>query len=120
MINAAFERTYVATYGRLLAGIDVRVLTMRTAVIGVRPPFDLSLLAPRGAGSAAASQRGSRPVYFAGKWHDTAIFQRLDLAVGAVIDGPAVLEQPDATVVIEPGFRAMVDAFGNLEIVLLP
>jgi N-methylhydantoinase A len=30
--------------------------------------------------------------------------------------GPAILEQPDATIVIEPGFTAEVDALGNVVI----
>jgi N-methylhydantoinase A len=34
--------------------------------------------------------------------------------VGAEIPGPAILEQPDATVVVDPGLVARVDRFGNL------
>ena len=36
--------------------------------------------------------------------------------MGATIDGPALLEQPDSTVFVDPGLRARVDAFGNLVI----
>ena len=43
-----------------------------------------------------------------------AIFARLDLPAGARIAGPAVLEQPDATVVIEPAMQGTVDRLGNL------
>jgi N-methylhydantoinase A len=35
-----------------------------------------------------------------------------------VLDGPAIVEQLDSTTVIEPGDRARVDAFGNLEITI--
>jgi N-methylhydantoinase A len=31
-----------------------------------------------------------------------------------MIDGPAILEQPDATTVIEPGHVARVDRLGNV------
>jgi N-methylhydantoinase A len=31
-----------------------------------------------------------------------------------VIDGPAVLEQPDATIFVEPWLQARVDEFGNI------
>jgi N-methylhydantoinase A len=61
-----------------------------------------------------AAARGTRPVFFDGTWHDTAIFARLDLPVGAVIPGPAILEQPDATVLVDPGLAARVDTLGNL------
>ncbi len=111
----AFEQTYRASYGRLLAGVAVRVLNLRTAVIGTRPKIDLLSLAPVGDASQAAARRGTRPVWF-GAWRATEIFDRLALPVGAVIAGPAVLEQPDATIVIEPGHQGSVDRFGNLVI----
>ena len=52
-------------------------------------------------------------MHFRDRWHDTAIYNRLDLPVGAVIHGPAILEQPDTTVLIEPGLTGTVDAYGN-------
>jgi len=61
-----------------------------------------------------AAARGTRPVFFDGAWRDAAIFSRLDLPVGAAVPGPAILEQPDATVVVDPGLVARVDRFGNL------
>ena len=39
---------------------------------------------------------------------------RLDLPVGAVVPGPAILEQPDATVVVDPDLTARIDGFGNV------
>ena len=53
-------------------------------------------------------------VWFAGGFRDTAIWSRLDLPTGARIEGPAILEQPDATTVIEPGLAGRIDALGNL------
>ena len=46
-------------------------------------------------------------------WYETAIYDRLALPVDAVITGPAILEQPDTTVLIEPGLVGRVDRFGN-------
>jgi N-methylhydantoinase A len=114
IIQQAFEQTYVATYGRLLNSVAVRVLSMRSAVIGVRPPLDLGVMAPKG--PPGCSQTGTRQVFFQGAWHESAIHDRLALAVGESVVGPAVLEQPDATIVLEPGFVAVTDEFGNLKI----
>jgi N-methylhydantoinase A len=36
------------------------------------------------------------------------------LPVGAEILGPAILEQPDATIVVDPGLSAVVDGLGNV------
>jgi N-methylhydantoinase A len=69
------------------------------------------LLAPKGGTTAPI---GRRQVRFDGMFHDTAIFDRLSLPVDAVVPGPAILEQPDATTVIEPDLIGRVDRFGNL------
>ena len=34
--------------------------------------------------------------------------------MGAQFDGPAIVEQPDTTTVVYPGFTCRVDAAGNL------
>ena len=36
--------------------------------------------------------------------------------MGAQVQGPAILEQADTTVWLEPGFVAQVDALGNLRV----
>ncbi|MCR9150441.1 MAG: hydantoinase/oxoprolinase family protein [Rhodobacteraceae bacterium] len=110
-IAAAFDAAYGATFGRLLKNGVRRILNLRSAVIGRRPKFDLETLAPQGAGTTAP--KATRPVHFGDRWHDTAIYDRLALPVGAVIAGPAILEQPDTTVLIEPGLVGRVDRFGN-------
>jgi N-methylhydantoinase A len=56
----------------------------------------------------------AQQVYHAGRWWTAQRFARLDLPVGAVVQGPAILEQPDTTVWLEPEFTARVDALGNL------
>ena len=111
-VQAAFEAAYRAEFGRVLDGIPVRVMNLRYALIGVRPKFDLSLLAPRGAGSTESL--GEQPVYVGGQWVQAKRYARLELPVGARIAGPAILLQSDTTVWLEPGFEATVDRLGNL------
>lgn len=113
-IAAAFDAAYQAAFGRLLAGGARRVLNLRTSVTGTRPKFDLATLAPDSTGDADAAQRGTRPVHFGDRWHDTALYRRGALPVGAVVTGPAILEQPDTTILIEPGLQGHVDRFGNV------
>jgi len=114
IIRKAFERAYAEAFSRLLPGIPVRIVNLRTAAIGRRPPFDLKALAPSADSTREAAQRGSRKVWFDGGWHQASIWDRLALPVDAEVEGPAILEQPDATTVIDPGLSARVDAFGNL------
>jgi N-methylhydantoinase A len=114
IVRAAFERAYLGAFSRLLPGLAVRIVSLRTAAVGRRPRFDLAALAPKAAASLEAARRGTRKVWFAGGWHEAAIWSRLDLPVEALVEGPAVLEQPDATTVVEPGLVARVDRLGNL------
>ena len=112
-VAAAFEAAYRGAYGRVLPGVPVRVLNLRSAVIGRRPKIDLLSLAPEAGASVEAARRGTRRVWFEG-WRETPVLDRLALPVGAVVAGPAVLEQPDTTILIEPGHAGRVDRFGNL------
>jgi N-methylhydantoinase A len=114
MIRIAFEAAYLASFGRLLPGLPIRIVSLRVAAIGRRPGFDFSVFAPDATASLDTARRGARPVWFDGARRDTDIFARLDLPVGVRIAGPAILEQPDATVVIEPGMTGRVDPLGNL------
>ena len=118
-IEKAFERAYLASFSRLLPGLAMRIVNLRTTSIGTRPFFDLSALAPDSTATMDKARQGTRQVWFAGAWHDTAIYARLDLPVGAEIHGPAILEQPDATTVIDPGHVAQVDAWGNVIVTIV-
>jgi len=115
-LRTAFESRYREVAGRLLDGIAIKVLNVRVAVIGRRPRFDLSVLAPNMTGSIEAAKRGLRRVWIDGAWRETAIYDRLALPVGAEIPGPAILEQIDTTILIEPDLQGTVDRLGNIVI----
>ena len=115
-VGAACGAGYRAVYGRTLTGVPVRLLNLRVTVIGRRPKFDLSILAPATGATMAAARRGDRPVYVDGGWHDARVYDRMALPVGAVVPGPAVLEQADATIFIEPDLQGLVDRLGNVVI----
>ncbi len=112
-VLSTFEAAYNKSFGRLLNGPQVRVMNLRVAVIGRRPPFDLERLAPASENSER-SLSGKRKVYADGKWHEASVFKRLELPIGTQIDGPAILEQPDATIFVDPGLIAEVDRLGNI------
>jgi N-methylhydantoinase A len=45
---------------------------------------------------------------------DAGVYDRMALKVGDTFDGPAIVEQDDTTTLLTPGWRARVDALGNL------
>ncbi|MBX3602908.1 MAG: hydantoinase B/oxoprolinase family protein [Rubrivivax sp.] len=52
----------------------------------------------------------------AGAWVDAGLFVRESLAPGAVIDGPAIIAERNATTVVEPGWQARLTAAGPIEL----
>ena len=114
-IRAAFDASYRRTYGRLLENIPVRVLNLRLSVIGKRPEVDIASLA-RGERAASSDDchLADQRIFADGRWHDGAIIDRLRLPAGAVISGPCLLVQPDATIYVDPGLAARVDDLGNI------
>ena len=110
----AFEHRYKAIYGRILEKLPIRILNLRGAVIGKRPKLDLTLLAPAESWTIDDCKSGTSRVWVEGHWQNTIRYERLKLPIGAVIPGPALFEQADTTVFLEPGMYAEVDRFGNL------
>ena len=115
-IQEAFNQTYRETYGRLLDQTPTRVMSLRGAVIGRRPTLDLSSLRPPDDASIEASHQGKRDVYYGGHMYQADLYDRLSLPIGARVEGPALLEQPDTTILIDPDLYGEVDAWGNVMI----
>jgi N-methylhydantoinase A len=113
---ADFIERYKTRFDIELPEMTAMLVNLRTTVIGRRAPVDLAIFAPVSDGSGAPQPSGAREVRFNGGWHDTAIFDRASLGSGATLTGPAIVEQPDTTVVIDPGATAVVDDLGNLVI----
>lgn len=114
-LQALFETHYFARFQVDLPEIKAHLVNVTTSVIGRRRPFPIASLGSV-ASAGVAVPPGSRRVYAAGQWHDAAVYAREHLPSGAVIVGPAVIEQLDATTIVEPNAEARVDAIGNLRI----
>ena len=115
-VLADFLERYKARFDIELPEMRAMLVNLRTTVIGRRAPVDLAIFARASDGSAVAQPLGARQVRFNGGWLDTPIFDRASLGTGATLAGPAIVEQPDTTVVIDPGATAIVDNLGNLVI----
>ena len=112
-LQALFEEAYYARFRVRLPEIRAVLVNLVTSVIGKRRSFELATLAGRAEGPARI---GVREVYADGRWHSAAVYARDRLRPGDRFEGPAVVQQFDATTVVEPGAVAVVDKIGNLRI----
>ena len=114
-IKEAFSASYARSYSRPLSGIPVRILNLRLSVIGIRPSVELNILAQ---GDRAETMEqcilADQQIYADGSWHEAKIIDRLRLPKGAIVKGPALLVQGDATIYVDPKLTAKTDALGNI------
>jgi N-methylhydantoinase A len=110
----AFETSYQAQYGDTLGNRPMKVNTLRTTVIGVRPSVPLKPAVAPATISLAAAQQGMRPVYMRDGFVACPVYWRERLPLGMTFSGPAVIEQSDTTTFVEPGILVHVDTHGNL------
>jgi N-methylhydantoinase A len=121
-LRALFEAAYFARFRVTLADIRAAVVNVNTSVIGTRAALDLSaLIDPAGRRATMAEARTSRrPVTFSGALHETPVYWRDHLPLAFHLEGPAVIEQMDTTILIEPGDTARGDALGNIIVEVRP
>jgi len=114
-----FHDAYVRLYGRNVSGTDAEVITWRIRASG--PKGTVSVSSMRGEAKAVRNPRkGSRPVFFAeeGRFVDTPVYDHYALAPGVAVQGPAIIEQRESTVVVGPKAHAWLDAQFNLIMLL--
>jgi N-methylhydantoinase A len=114
-VLADFLERYKVRFDIELPEMTAMLVNLRTTVIGRRAPVDMAIFASAER-SGAPERGGVRQVWFNGGWSDTPIFDRTSLGRKATLAGPAIVEQPDTTVVIDPGATAVIDGLGNLVI----
>src|SRR5690606_10788001 len=72
--------------------------------------------APREAPAAGAQRAGPpraramRAMFSGGQWRDKPGYDRMGLQAGDEIDGPAIISEPNQTIVVEPDWRAVLTA----------
>ena len=120
VVQSAFDEAYYGRFRVRLPEIRAQIVNVKTTVMGRRTGICLDGLidASGRVKSLEMAQNGARPVWFNGDWQNTKIFNREALPLSAKIKGPAILEQMDTMVLIEPGDEAISDKNGNILISL--
>jgi N-methylhydantoinase A len=118
-LDTLFDQLYEQAYGQgsgyREAGKDA--IAFRLRAVGLLPRPELSR-EPLGPTRSDEAFKGERPVYFQeyGDFAATRTYQLERLAPGMEIPGPAVIESPITTIVVNPGDRAVMDELRNLRL----
>lgn len=114
-VRTAFYGAYDRSYGYHDPHGDVEAVDWHLVATLPQPAgaLDLGWRAP-----TASAPPVSRPVWrrAAGGFVDTAVYDRRALAAEASVPGPAIVEDPEATIVVPDGCSARVTARGHLVI----
>jgi N-methylhydantoinase A len=110
-LRSRFEQAHEERYGYADEDAELEIVNVRAAAVeaGARP----GLARSRGPSSTEPASRESRPARFDGERLETAV-TRGELAPGERVEGPAVLELPEATAVVPPGWKGQVHGDGTL------
>ncbi|MHB9111839.1 MAG: hydantoinase/oxoprolinase family protein [Thermoleophilia bacterium] len=102
-----FELEHERAYGYRAAGESVELVNIRlTAMTALERP-------ELGAEAAGGGIPSVRAAFFGGDWTEAQVWQRTAMGT-AVVAGPAVIEEEEATTVVPPGWTARLDKAGNL------
>src|SRR5262245_4784731 len=112
-IEASFHRQHQAAYGHANPGTTVELVNARLTAYGL-----VTKPAPERHGRPALSLDEAlverRAVWFQGQRYDCPVWDRERLPGQASLEGPAIVEEFGATVIVPPGWRGGLDTQRNL------
>ncbi len=108
----AFHAEHERLYSFRLEDVPVEMVTLRVDAVGLLPPLRLRGIAA--GGGAADAMVGRQVMALPDGPAQVPVYDRAKLGAGAVLQGPAVLTQLDATTVLLPGQVAEVHASAAL------
>ncbi len=113
LLRKKFDLEHQRQFGHMAPDEPVEVVSYRVRGVGPVPAVAMPQFAPQD-GALVDALRETRPARFEGTTISCPVYQREKLDVGAIVHGPAILDQFDCTTVICAGQVARVDVWKNL------
>ena len=115
-LQKSFEKSYLNRFKVKLSEIKANIVNVNTTIQGHKAPFDISLLNNKldrrlDLDDALLEYRN---VYFKDKFLNTPIYSRDRMPFEFEMKGPAIIEQMDTTILIEPNDKVCGAYLGNM------
>ncbi|MBE2245007.1 MAG: hydantoinase/oxoprolinase family protein [Burkholderiaceae bacterium] len=108
----AFHRVHEQTVGYSDAAYPTEIVRLHVSGGTATQAPSLQPVPP--ATGLDAARKGRRPAWFSGQgFVDTPVYDGDRLGAGAVVEGPAIVEETFTTFVLPPGARTQVDRHGH-------
>jgi N-methylhydantoinase A/oxoprolinase/acetone carboxylase beta subunit len=106
----AFHDTHRERFSYAIPGAAVEIVSLRVSAIGRLPMLRGAVALP----AAAGAPPRQRKVWLDGGWREVQAWIRGEIAPGAAIDGPALIEEAYTTVLLAGGWRCRRHPSGHL------
>ena len=115
-IIEVFSRTYQKRFGERAAAPEAGVKIIAVRVLAWVPAEKIPLRGHDGAAQSRPTPSSTRTCHF---WTEenpveTSIYRWRDLKPGSTVDGPAIVEAPHTTFVVEPGWEFRLGSAGEV------
>ena len=109
-----FHNIHMKHYGYNMLDEEVALVSFRLVARGIKSKPAIKPKSPRFADISQAL-KGRRPIHFAEEdWIECNVYDRELLNPRSLLQGPCVVEEWDTTTIVNGGYEAEVDAWGNL------
>jgi 5-oxoprolinase (ATP-hydrolysing) len=106
-LKSAFEDLHRSRFGFVDESRELVLASVFVEAVGGGARIAETVHPLREADACAAS---TRPVFSSGGWRDAGIFPRAGLMPGNRVTGPALIIESHQTIVVEPGWQALITA----------
>jgi len=114
-LRARFDAAHERAYGYAAPGVDIQLLNLRLAVVFPLEPPRLATMERRASGAPSVE---TRKIYsmLSGDSIEYRVYQRAALKPGDEIQGPAAVEEPGTTTIIDAADTLSMESHGCLVI----
>ncbi|MET2826042.1 hydantoinase B/oxoprolinase family protein [Mesorhizobium shangrilense] len=111
-----FETAHKAQFGFIYDDKPMIVETVGVEGTEIRNQQNAEAYAPAGPPRVDIKPSESRNLYTEGRWHEAGVYRRENLRPSHLVAGPALIIEPNQTIVVEPGWRAEITNLNHVVI----